>query len=129
MDYPENLHVFFLLINCFLLSLLCLDVVFYLVAVAGEFLKGAAVGGTVRFSCGDPSCALDRTLIIIITYIYHALINALSSHIIHISLKLIFYTHVEHSPIKNNLHKVLYGNAINAHCDFSVNFHCYQVKN
>ena len=45
-------------------------------------------------------------------YIYHALINALSAHIIHINLNMIFYTHVEHSPIKlkNNLHKVLYGN-------------------
>jgi len=32
-------------------------------------------------------------------YIYHALINALSAHMIHINLN-IFYTHVEHSPIK-----------------------------
>ena len=49
-------------------------------------------------------------LIIIIMYIYCALINALSTHIIHTNLDTIFYTHVEHSPIKNNLHKVLYGN-------------------
>ena len=28
-------------------------------------------------------------------YIYHALINALSAHIIHINLDTIFYTHVE----------------------------------
>ena len=40
------------------------------------------------------------TLIIIIMYIYHALINALSVHIIHINLNMIFYTHVEHSPTK-----------------------------
>ena len=33
-------------------------------------------------------------------YIYHALINALSAHMIHISLNMIFYTHVEHSPTK-----------------------------
>ena len=33
-------------------------------------------------------------------YIYHALINALSSHVIHISLNVIFCTHVEHSPTK-----------------------------
>ena len=33
-------------------------------------------------------------------YIYHALINALSTHIIHINLNMIFYTHVEHSPTK-----------------------------
>ena len=35
-------------------------------------------------------------------YIYYALINALSthSHMIHINLNMIFYTHVEHSPTK-----------------------------
>ena len=37
-------------------------------------------------------------VIIIILYIYHALINALSAHMIHINLNRIFYTHVEHSP-------------------------------
>ena len=41
-----------------------------------------------------------NTLIIIIMYIYHALINALSAHMIHINLNMIFYTHVEHSPTK-----------------------------
>ena len=47
--------------------------------------------------------------ITIIMYIYHALINALSAHIIHINLNVIFYTHAEHSPtiVPNNLHKVL----------------------
>ena len=33
-------------------------------------------------------------------YIYHALINALSAHMIRINLNMIFYTHVEHSPTK-----------------------------
>ena len=33
-------------------------------------------------------------------YIYHALINALGAHMIHINLNVIFYTHVEHSPTK-----------------------------
>ena len=33
-------------------------------------------------------------------YIYHALINALSAHMIHINLNMILYTHVEHSPTK-----------------------------
>ena len=33
-------------------------------------------------------------------YIYHALITALSAHMIHINLNMIFYTHVEHSPSK-----------------------------
>ena len=37
---------------------------------------------------------------LIIMYIYHALINALSAHMIHINLNMIFCTHVEHSPTK-----------------------------
>ena len=37
--------------------------------------------------------------IIIIMYIYHTLINALSSHMIRINLNMIFYTHVEHSAV------------------------------
>ena len=32
--------------------------------------------------------------------IYHALIDALSAHMIHINLNRILYTHVEHSPTK-----------------------------
>ena len=39
-------------------------------------------------------------IIIIIMCIYHALINALNAHMIHINLNTIFYTHVEHSPTK-----------------------------
>ena len=39
-------------------------------------------------------------ILIIIMYIYHALINALRAHMIHINLHMIFYTHVEHSPTK-----------------------------
>ena len=35
-----------------------------------------------------------------IMYIYHAHINALSAHMIHINLSMIFYTHVEHNPTK-----------------------------
>ena len=31
-------------------------------------------------------------------YSYHALINTLSAHMIHINLNMIFYTHVKHSP-------------------------------
>ena len=38
--------------------------------------------------------------LIIIMYIYHALINALSADMIHINLNMIFYTHLEHSPTK-----------------------------
>ena len=33
-------------------------------------------------------------------YSYHALTNALSAHMIHINLNMIFCTHVEHSPTK-----------------------------
>ena len=33
-------------------------------------------------------------------YIYHALINARSAHMIHVNLNMIFYTHVEHSLAK-----------------------------
>ena len=39
-------------------------------------------------------------LIIIKMYIYHALINALGTHMIHVNLNMIFYTHVEHNPTK-----------------------------
>ena len=44
---------------------------------------------------------MDRIIIIIIImFIYHALINALNTHMIHINLNMIFYTRVEHSPTK-----------------------------
>ena len=66
----------------------------------------ACVCACVRARISIPHC-LYRCVIIIIMYIYHSLINALSAHIIHINLNMIFYKHVEHSPTKNNLHKVL----------------------
>ena len=34
----------------------------------------------------------------IITYIYHALIDALSTHMMHINVNTIFYLHVEQNP-------------------------------
>ena len=43
---------------------------------------------------------LVAVIIIIIMYIDHALINALSAHMIHINLNMTFYTQVEHSPTK-----------------------------
>ena len=49
-------------------------------------------------------------MIIIIIYIYRALINALNALIIHTNINMIFCIHVQHSPIKKNLHKVLYKN-------------------
>ena len=39
-------------------------------------------------------------IILIMLYIYHALINALSAHMIRINLNMILYTHLEHSPTK-----------------------------
>ena len=41
-----------------------------------------------------------KLLIIILMYIYHAVINALSAHIIHINLNMIFYMYVEDSPTR-----------------------------
>ena len=55
-------------------------------------------------------------------YIYCAVISALSAHIIRINLNMIFYSHVEHSPIKNNLHKVLYRNT-HTHTTMNSNVH------
>ena len=42
----------------------------------------------------------QKETIIVIMYIYHALINALSTHMIHINLNMIFYTHTEHSSTR-----------------------------
>ena len=39
-------------------------------------------------------------IIIIIMYIYHVLISALSTHMIHTNLNIMFYTHVEHGLTK-----------------------------
>ena len=47
-------------------------------------------------------------IIIIIMYIYHAVINALSAHRIHINLSIIFYTHVEYNPTKDSLHEAFF---------------------
>ena len=45
-----------------------------------------------------PYKIIQNKEVIIIMYVYHALINALSAHTIHINLNMIFSTHVEHSP-------------------------------
>ena len=58
-------------------------------------------------------------------YIYNALINAPSAHTVHINLNMIFYTHVsEHSPIKNNLLEVFYGNT---HTYTAMNLNVYDA--
>ena len=38
-------------------------------------------------------------------YAYHALINALGAHVIHLNLTAIFYIHVERSPTKTSIIK------------------------
>ena len=43
-------------------------------------------------------------------YIYHALINALSAHMIHFNLNMTFYTHVKQSQKYNK--SVLWGRLI-----------------
>ena len=43
-------------------------------------------------------------------YIYHALINTLSTHMIHINLNTIFCTHIEHSPAKTTLTHMIHIN-------------------
>ena len=51
----------------------------------------------------------ERTeIIIIIMYIYHVLINAMSAHMIHVNLNMIFYTPREHSPTKTIYIKYYY---------------------
>ena len=57
----------------------------------------------------------DFVIIIIIMYGYHVLINALSAHMIHINLNMIFYTHVEHSPTKTIYIKYYTEKQINTH--------------
>ena len=59
-----------------------------------------AVSRDNQFLLSQPTHAMDSqgSIIIITMYIYHALINALSAHMIHINLNMIFYTHVVHCP-------------------------------
>ena len=42
------------------------------------------------------------------SYIYHALIDVLSAHMIHVNLNTAFYALIEQSPTNCKLHKVLY---------------------
>ena len=54
-----------------------------------------------QYSSTNPTtCRFTQHKIIIIMCIYHAFINALSTHMIHININMIFYTHVEYSPTK-----------------------------
>ena len=51
-------------------------------------------------TCSQKIHTVQVITIIIIIYIYHVIINALRTHMIHINVNTIFYTHVEHSPTK-----------------------------
>ena len=58
-------------------------------------------GGSSRTARDIQGCHQSRPkTLIIIMYIYYALINTLSTHMIHINLN-IFYTHVKHSSTNN----------------------------
>ena len=85
------------------------------------------------------NCCRPLIIIIIIMYIYRALIDALSAHMLHINLNTIFYTHAEHSPTntiytkymgkphtaqsyQHNLHKV-YGKTTHRPQSYQHNLH------
>ena len=55
--------------------------------------NGTVLDTTVNRKCNHVGA-------VIIMYIYHALINALSAHMIHINLNTILNLQVEHSPTK-----------------------------
>ena len=79
---------------------------------------------------GSDESHFNVSLIIIIMYIYHALINALSAHMIHINLNMTFYTHVEHSPTKTIYIKYYtkkQNRTTNTHNDCSRNGYWYQL--
>ena len=90
--------------NSCLLLLLCLCDVFR-----------TRINSLVCWFCTSALGLVLSQIIIIIMYIYHALINALSALMIHISLNMIFYTHVEHSPTKTiyvKYYKINFKNAL-----------------
>ena len=67
----------------------------------------------------NPHVQQSSPHLIIIMYICRALINALSAHMIHINLNMIFYTHVEHSPTKTiyiKYYKKIFKSTLHTHC-------------
>ena len=75
----------------------------------GEFIEGGgATGGQSRWPIWRESVITSVIiLMIILMYTYHALVHALGAHMIYINL----YTHSAQF-YQNNLHKVLYKNAL-----------------
>ena len=72
----------------------------WLVCRAAESFLNRCFSDTVFVTLFRTAVERAVIMIIIIMNIYHVLINALSAHMIHINLNIIFYTHVEHSPNK-----------------------------
>ena len=87
--------VFCILYSCIACSCTVVEYVVFL-AVYTVFTTATGLAPHHNY---NTSCQMLWKLIIIM-YIYHALINALSAHMIHINLNMIFYTHVKHSPTK-----------------------------
>ena len=63
-----------------------------------EKIKGSWPGTCIQYTRLHLYLSAAVVIIIILMYIYHALIDALSAQVIHINLNIIFYTHVEHLP-------------------------------
>ena len=61
---------------------------------------GRGAGSIEHVMCILNDFSVLAQVIIITMYVYHALINTLSAHMIHINLNMIFCTHVEHRPTK-----------------------------
>ena len=59
-------------------------------------------------------------------YIYHALINTLSAHMIHIDINMIFYTHIEHHPTRTVYIKYYKNkNALHTHTNTNTHTHTH----
>ena len=63
---------------------------------------------------------------IIIMYIYHAFISALSTHMIHINLNTISYKHLEHSPTKT-IYRII-GTHTHTHTHIYTHTHTHKLQ-
>ena len=83
---------------CFIPSVLVKDNKMPVVATSAASEQRLCVLSRLFICVVQIVCVIKTVCIIIIMYIYHALINTLSAHMMHIKLNTIFYTHVEHLP-------------------------------
>jgi len=80
-------------------QILSLPVLVLLLCFLLSLTRGYYVSSIEWYCCNTDSLgSFAFYLIIIRMYIYQELINALSTHMIHINLNTIFYTQAEHSP-------------------------------